>query len=249
MEAIKSFGEQSEFTKLEINGEGSDPDEFYSLVPYEKGFLLVALLEEVVGREKFDTFVKKYIEEFSFTSITTAQFEEFLNRELPGIAEQIGADEWIHQPGLPENSPVFSSARLEKLQELGKGWSDGLRPDVDEATAWTPEDWQIFLQALPRSLGSDDCAWLDGNFKLSEQGNSEILCNWLVIAANSGYEPAQGRAAAFLGEVGRMKYLKPLYTALHENAASKDLAAKVFAENADGYHPIARGGLERILAS
>lgn len=248
MEAMNSFGMDSPFTQLEIDGEGSDPDEFYSLVPYEKGFLFVALLEELVGREKFDVFVKKYIKHFSFSSITTAQFEEFLNAELPGVAEQMGADQWIHQPGLPENAPVFSSERLNKLQELGKGWSDGLRPDVAEASKWTPEDWQIFLQAVPKSLSPEDCAWLDSNFKLSAQGNSEILCNWLVIAACSGYEPAFERAAAFLGEVGRMKYLKPLYTALHENPSSKKLAGEVFAANADSYHPIARGGLERILA-
>ncbi len=74
MEAMASFGMTSDFTKLEIDGAGTDPDEFYSLVPYEKGFLFVALLEETVGREKFDQFVKKYIQEFSFTSLTTAQF-------------------------------------------------------------------------------------------------------------------------------------------------------------------------------
>ena len=43
---------------------------------------------------------------------------------------------------------------------------------------------------------------------------SEGEINWLVIAAGSGYEPAFDRIRSFLGEVGRMKYLKPLYTAL-----------------------------------
>jgi leukotriene-A4 hydrolase len=248
MESMKSFGMDSPFTQLEINGEGSDPDEFYSLVPYEKGFLFVALLEETAGREVFDPFVKMYIQHFSFTSITTAQFEEFLNRELPGLAEKVGAQQWIHQPGLPDNAPVFASPRLEKLEGLARGWSDGARPDTGEAAGWTPEDWQIFLQAMPRSLPAEDCEWLDENFKLTEQGNCEILCNWLVIAANSGYEPAYGRVESFLGEVGRMKYLKPLYTALHGNPGGRELATRVFAANADGYHPIARGGVERILA-
>ncbi len=248
MEAIKSFGEDSEFTKLEIDGLGHDPDEFYSLVPYEKGFLFVALLEEAVGREKFDAFVKKYIEHFAFTSLTTAEFEAFLEQELPGVAAQVGAEEWIHQPGLPANAPVFASARLEKLETMAKGWSDGMRPDMAEAKAWTPEDWQIYLQALPDSLAQEDCAWLNENFDLNAHGNSEILCSWLQIAINSSYEPAFDRCASFLGQVGRMKYLKPLFTALHANADTRELGAKVFAANADGYHPIARGGLERILA-
>ena len=248
MEAMNNFGKGSEFTKLEINGEGSDPDEFYSLVPYEKGFLFVALLEETVGREKMDIFVKKYIDHFAFTSLTTAQFEEFLNAELPGVAEQMGAEQWIHQPDLPANAPVFASARLEMLEGLAKSWSDGTRPEVADAAKWSPEDWQIFLQALPGKLMTEDCAWLNDNFKLNDQGNSEILCNWLQIAINSSFEPAYDRAASFLSEVGRMKYLKPLFNALHSNENTKELAARVFADNADSYHPIARGGLERVLA-
>jgi hypothetical protein len=248
MDALESFGVDSPLTRLEIDGSGKDPDEFYSLVPYEKGFLFVALLEETVGREKFDAFVKKYIEHFSFTSITTAQFEEFLAAELPGVAEQVGADRWIHGPGLPENAPVFTSGRLEMLEGLAEGWSDGLRPDVDEARGWSAVDWQIFLQALPKVLPEEDCAWLDESFDLTGQGNCEILCNWLVIAASSGYRPAHARIRSFLGEVGRMKYLKPLYTALWNREDSRGLAREIFAANAASYHPIARGGIERILA-
>ncbi len=247
MEAMETFGMDSDFTKLEIDGAGTDPDEFYSLVPYEKGFLFVALLEETVGREKFDDFVKKYIKEFSFTSLTTAQFEEFLNRELPGVAEKVGAEQWIHQPGLPDNAPVFTSSQLTMLEGLAKGWSDGQRPDVAAAKAWTPDDWQIFMQALPRTLPEADCAWLDENFDLTGQGNCEILSNWLVIAAGSGYEPTFDRMRSFLSEVGRMKYLKPLYSALIGGEKTKALGAEIFAANAGGYHPIARGGIERIV--
>jgi len=248
MAAMNSFGMDSPFTQLETDSSGSDPDEFYSLVPYEKGFLLVALMEEVAGREKFDAFVKRYIEKFSFTSITTADFEAFLNAELPGLAEKIDTRQWIHQAGLPDNAPVFSSDRLVMLEELGKGWSDGARPDVATAKTWSPDDWQIFLQSLPRTMPEADCAWLNDNFNLNGQGNAEILSNWLVIAAGSGYEPAFATIGAFLSRVGRMKYLKPLYTALYAHDGTRELAREIFSTNSSSYHPIARGGLERILA-
>jgi leukotriene-A4 hydrolase len=248
MEAMNSFGMDSPFTRLQTDSKGSDPDEFYSLVPYEKGYLFVALLEKAAGREKFDAFIKNYIRHFSFTSITTAQFEEFLNAELPGVAAQVRAEEWIHQAGLPDNAPVFSSERLTMLENLAQSWSDGGRPEVAAAKKWSPEDWQIFLQALPRTLPQEDCAWLDENFELTKQGNSEILCNWLIIATGSGYEPTFERTARFLGDVGRMKYLKPLYTTLYAGEKTRDLAKEIFARNADGYHPIARGGIERIMA-
>ena len=248
MEAMNSFGMDSPFTRLQTDSKGTDPDEFYSLVPYEKGYLFVSLLEQAAGREKFDAFIKNYIQHFSFTSITTAQFEAFLEQELPGVAAQVDAQQWIHRAGLPDNAPEFESERLAMLENLAKGWSDGVRPEVAAAKAWSAEDWQIFLQALPRVLPADECRWLDENFDLTSQGNSEILCNWLIIAAGSGYEPPLDRTRQFLAEVGRMKYLKPLYTTLHATAKTRDLAKEIFAANADGYHPIARGGVERILA-
>jgi len=247
-DALASFGPNSPFTCLKTSGEGKDPDEFYSLVPYEKGFLFVSLLEQTVGREAFDVFIKKYIKHFSFTSITTEQFEEFMEKELPGVAAKVGAQDWIRKPDVPANAPSFTSAQLTGLKELAAGWPGGKRPDLATAKKWTPEDWQIFLQALPRQLSADDCKWLDDNFQLSAHGNCEILCNWLVIAANSGYAPTLPRTRKFLGEVGRMKYLKPLYTALHKSEATRALAKETFAEHGGGYHPIARGGIERILA-
>jgi len=92
-----------------------------------------------------------------------------------------------------------------------------------------------------------DCAWLDDNLHLNDSGNSEILCQWLVIAAASGYEPAFDRLRSFLSEIGRMKFLKPLYTALNGNEGTRPLALEIFAACADDYHPIARGGLESLL--
>ena len=89
---------------------------------------------------------------------------------------------------------------------------------------------------------------IDENFKLTEQGNSEILCDWLVIAVGSNYASVFDRVRSFLSTVGRMKYLKPLYSTLHAGVGTRTLAAEIFAKNAGSYHPIARAGLERLLA-
>jgi aminopeptidase N len=246
-EAMAQFGTDSSLTKLETDTAGADPDAVYSLVPYEKGFLLVALLEQTAGRERFDDFVKRYIEEFQFTSITTAEFEAFLARELPGVAEQVRAHEWIHEPGLPDNAPEFPSTRLAYLKGLAAGWQNGQRPDPKLARDWSAEEWLVYLQALPRMMPTEECAWLDKTFALTEQKNAEIVFNWLVIATNSAYEPALARVRTFLGEVGRMKYLKPLYKVLHAREQTRELANQMYAEHASRYHPIARAGIERIL--
>jgi leukotriene-A4 hydrolase len=243
---IARFGADSPLTHLETDLAGTDPDEVYSVVPYEKGFLLVALLERTLGRPAFDAFVRRYIEHFGFQSITTADFEAYLDVELPGIREKVDADLWIHGPGVPDTAPSFSSPVLSELSTLAAGWAEGARPDVEAAKSWSASLWQIYLPRLPRTLPHDDLAWLDAQFGLTESGNSEILCAWLEIAAASGYPPATPRVREFLGRVGRMKYLKPLYKALLQG--NPVLAREIFEASKAGYHPIARGGLEAMLA-
>ena len=244
---LQRFGLDSPFTCLETDLAGIDPDEIYSLVPYEKGFLLVALLERTLGREAFDAFVRRYIARFSFTSITTAEFEAFVDAELPGLRDQVDLATWIHQPGLPASAPVFSSEVLDELGALARGITEGRRPDPETARAWSATHWQIYLQQLPRPLPAADLAWLDEQFALTASGNAEILCEWLVITATSGWQPATDRLRAFLGHVGRMKYLKPLYKALMGDVATQPLAREIFAASKDVYHPIARGGLQAII--
>ena len=40
---------------------GGDPDDFFSSVPYEKGFNLLYYLESIVGTEQFEKFAGEYI--------------------------------------------------------------------------------------------------------------------------------------------------------------------------------------------
>lgn len=42
----------------------------------------------------------------------------------------------------------------------------------------------------------------------------------------------------FITTQGRMKYVRPLYRALHESKMGKDLAVDAFLKNKDFYHPI-----------
>ncbi|MCW5808024.1 MAG: M1 family peptidase, partial [Deltaproteobacteria bacterium] len=56
--AIARFGSRPELTKLRTQLAGVDPDEAFSLVPYEKGYLFLRALEEAAGRGKFDAWLR-----------------------------------------------------------------------------------------------------------------------------------------------------------------------------------------------
>src|SRR6185436_7038558 len=68
---------------LHIDLAGRDPDDGCTLVPYEKGALLLRTIERAVGKERFDAFLRRYFDVFAFKSIETAEFVEFIRRELP----------------------------------------------------------------------------------------------------------------------------------------------------------------------
>ncbi len=244
---LDNFGLDSDLTKLRTDLEGIDPDEVFSLVPYEKGAQFVLLLEDAVGRKAFDTFLLDYIDTFRFQSITTEEFVVFLEEKLPGVLDRINGRHWIFDPGMPGNELPVGSARLDEIRHLATGWLDGARPDPAVASTWSTDEWQLFLQDLPRALPPDDCRWLDETFGLTAKGNYEILVEWLTVAAASAYGPALPRVREVLTDVGRMKYLKPLYGALVGNPQTADLAREIFADVADSYHPLSRGSIAGMI--
>uniref|UniRef100_A0A2K5P9N2 Leukotriene A-4 hydrolase n=1 Tax=Cebus imitator TaxID=2715852 RepID=A0A2K5P9N2_CEBIM len=77
--SVKTFGETHPFTKLVVDLTDVDPDVAYSSVPYEKGFALLFYLEQLLGGpEVFLGFLKAYVEKFSYKSITTDDWKDFL---------------------------------------------------------------------------------------------------------------------------------------------------------------------------
>jgi leukotriene-A4 hydrolase len=245
--AVKRFGDDSPHTRLRTELEGVDPDEVFSLVPYEKGFLLVRLIHETVGQLRFDAFLKAYIERFRFESITTEQWEAFMEEQLPGVLAQVDAEAWLRSPGVPANEPTFASDRKTAVDVLAAAWGEGQRPTPESVASWSPEEWLLYLQGMPNEIDLNDCKSLDETFALTAQGNSEILVAWLVIAVASDYEPAIDRACTFLEEMGRMKYLKPLYTVLAANPNTKERARALFDKVRPTYHPIAQMVVETVL--
>jgi hypothetical protein len=184
---------------------------------------------------------------FRFQSITTEEFFAFLEEKLPGTAAKVNADAWLHEPGLPANAPVFRSEKAEALAALAEGWEKGVRPSSEQIAGWNASETLLYLQKLPRKLSADDCAALDAAFGLMGKGNYELLVEWLVIASGSDYEPAFGRIREVLSRVGRMKYLRPLYTALGATERTRALARDIFAAQSPSYHGLSRRVVSGVL--
>ena len=95
--SLQRFANRPELTRLRTDMAGVDPDEAYSTIPYEKGYLFLRRLEELCGREKWDRFLRAYLTTFRFQSIVTDDFLRLLRERLPGVAERAGAKRWIDE--------------------------------------------------------------------------------------------------------------------------------------------------------
>lgn len=247
-EALERFRDKPELTRLRTQLQGVDPDDAFSVVPYEKGARFVVALERAAGEAEFDRFVKSYMKRFRFQSVTTEQFCAFVESSFPGLLAKVDAPAWLERPGLPENAPRFVSSRLEELAALARSWKAGPGLDAAAAAKWRPDEILVFLRKLPNDLGPEDCARLDAALSLNGRGNHEILTAWLCLAAAAGYEPAFERARLLLSRVGRMKYVRPLYQALGKTAPGRALAREVFARAAPAYHALTRRAAESVMA-
>ncbi|XP_010260146.1 PREDICTED: leukotriene A-4 hydrolase homolog isoform X2 [Nelumbo nucifera] len=103
-----------------------------------------------------------------------------------------------------------------------------------------------FLWRIERQVVS-----LDARYSLAESKDYEVKVAFLQLAISSGCREYYSEVEKTLKEVGRMKYLRPLYTALVQGSGKEEekiLAKRVFAEARDCYHPIAQGVVESILS-
>ena len=241
---------------LHINLSGRDPDTAVTGVPYTKGALLLHRMEEVFGRKTFDAYLRQYFDEFAFRSITTATMLEYLKRELfashPQEAKQIALEEWVYLPGLPATAPLAVSERLEEVAEDAAAFAAGNKSAGEiDAGRWSTQEWLEFLGSFGvgdvPDLTSAQMSELDQVFGFTDTGNSEVLDLWLQMAVRAGYEPAYPRMEAFLIEVGRQKFLKPIYTELVKTPEGRERALAIYERARPGYHPIARTSIDRIV--
>ena len=53
-------------THLKLHLQNRDPDDGMTAIAYDKGYFFLRLMEETVGREAFDSFLKTYFETHAF---------------------------------------------------------------------------------------------------------------------------------------------------------------------------------------
>jgi len=237
-------------THLKLNLSGRNPDDGMTSIAYIKGSFFLRTLENLVGREKFDAFLKGYFNQHQFQTITTEEFVAYLKKNLlePNHID-FNINEWIYGPGIPENCVQIVSPRFDRVNELAKEFTNGKKASDLGITrsSWITQEWMNFIRQLPDTIGVDRLKELDKQFDLKGWGNAEIMSEWFIKSIHAGYKDIRPEMKKFLMIIGRRKFLQPIYTALAETPDDKKWALEVYKLARQNYHAISYNTIDLIL--
>lgn len=199
-------------------------------------------------------------------------FLEFFSApEYSDLKDKIASIDWegrFHSTGLPPK-PEFDTSLADVCYELAEKWkSKDFTPSPSDVSSWTGNQVLVFLNAVQDfeepltveqsvsfkcldsllpvgSMLTPSQQALGKVYGLSESKNAELKAAYYHIAMRSKDASAYQGVADLLGEVGRMKFVRPLYRGL--NKVDRELALKTFEKNREFYHPICRQMVEKDL--
>ena len=235
---------------LRLNMMGKHPDDAMTDIAYEKGYFFLRMLEENMGREKMDFFLKNYFKDHKFQTIVTEEFLIYLKDNLidTNSYQDLNIDQWVFEPGIPENCPIVKSLRFENVKtSVAIFLENGAEELKESSDVWSTHEWLHFLKHLPDTLALVQLLDLDNTFNLSNSGNSEILAVWFLQSIKNDYRPAFENLEKFLVKIGRRKFLQPLYLELSKNEDHKIWAKNVYQKARQNYHYVSFNTIDKIL--
>lgn len=235
--ALKHLGEENPFTKLVVNLEGIDPDDAFSVCPYEKGFTFLYYLEQLLGGpDIFEAFLRSYFEKFKYKSVTTEDFKNYLTdyfKEDKRVNE-IEWDKWLYTPGLPYKIPQYDNTLQAACADLVSKWLSWNTSDVSPFTSsdlssLIPEQIEEFASImLETNITLEKVKIMDEIYCMSNFKNSEIKFRWLSLCINVKWVEKVDDALKFATEQGRMKYTRPIFRDLYEWEEMREKAINTF---------------------
>ncbi len=229
-----------------------DPDAGVTGIVYDKGAAFLRTLERIVGRARWDAYLRSYFDRHAFQPMTSERFLADLRANLVrgdrALEERLMLDQWVYQPGLPANVARPDPAAFANVDRALAAYNGGGAADAVPYTGWTTAERLRFLNGLPRTLEREKLAALDAAFGLSQSGNSELLFAWLQLALANRYQPAIPAAERFLARMGRRKFVSPLFeTLMTQGEWGRPVAERTYARTRSGYHSVTTAAVDRLM--
>lgn len=237
-------------TSLHLPPAEASPEGGASGIVYDKGAAFLRTIERIVGRERWDAYLRSYFDRHAFQPMTSARFLADLRAQLvKGDAElerKLMLDRWVYQPGLPPNVARPDPSAFAETDRAVAAFAAG-GPAPAGFDGWTTAEKMRFLNRLPRQLARQRLAELDTRLKLNEAGNNEVLFAWLELAVANRYDPAVPALERFLTSQGRRKFVKPLIEALAADRQwGRPIAERIYRQARPLYHSVTTADLDKL---
>ncbi|KAI9025948.1 peptidase family M1-domain-containing protein [Phycomyces nitens] len=264
-ESVELFGEDSPATILKPDlSSGIDPDDYFSSIPYEKGFNLLYHLEKVLGGPAvFEPYMKAHVVRFASKSITTEDWKAHLyeymkehhGQEAVDKLDAVDLDMWINSTGMPPVDPQFDTTLADACYDLAKRWDEAR--DSHDLTQFKSKDIAeftatqkiVFLERLTdcEPLPHHLIEKMDSLYDMTPIRNADVRFRWQQLCVMTSYEPIYPELVKFVSEQGRMKFVRPLYRLLHRATNGAQLAVDTYLAHKNFYHPIAAQLIEKDI--
>lgn len=247
---VAEYGDTSPDTRLKVSLTGRNPDDGISMIPYVKGYAFLRVIENAVGREKFDVFIKNYFDAHAFKSITTEDFLKYYNENLikgdKTLADKIKAEDWIYKPGIPSNITPVSSADFDAIDKIQKSWRETGVKGLSQKITTTSEK-QYFIDHLPTDITPKEMESIDAEFNFTKGGNFIIKRQWFVPSIRYKYTAAYPAIEQFLIGSSRTGSVMMLYKEMAKTPEGRVWANKIFDKAKSGYHATTVQAVEGVL--
>ena len=249
---LEKAGMSNPETALHLPDSVAGPDAGLGGVIYDKGALFMRTVEQTVGRERFDAWLRQWFDNHAFQPATSALILADMKANLvkgdTALADRLMLDQWIYQPGLPANAAKPDPAAFAEVDAAAARYAGSGAMPSSAWSGWTTAERLRFMAKLPEERTAEQLAALDARLGLSQTGNDEVLFLWLKLALANRYEPAVPTAEQFLTRVGRRKFVAPLFeTLMGEGDWGQSLARRIYAKTRPGYHAVTREGVDRLV--
>jgi leukotriene-A4 hydrolase len=237
-------------TRLHLDLKGRNPDDSLTDIAYEKGAAFMRTVEAIVGRPRFDDWLKGWFNRHAFQPVTSAMLLADMRQNLvkghKALENRLMLDRWVYQPGVPPNMVRPPASTFAEQDKAAATFASG-GPPPQAWARWITDERLRFLNRLPRKLPKTSLDALQAAYRLNDTTNMEVRFAWLDLAVGNRYDPAVRSLERFLTSQGRGKFVRPLFKALAKDQSwGKPLARRIYGEARPLYHPLVTRDLDKL---
>jgi len=246
---LEGFKDTPNDTKLKLDLEGRNPDDGMNSIAYDKGYLFLRTLEKTVGRDKFDVFLKNYFQTHAFSTMYTEKFIGYLNENLLDKNNiTFNTNEWIYNPGVPDNQVAIVSDRFTKVEKVLQQSIKNNSVDTTVTKDWTPQEWVHFIRNFPKEMKLSHFEMLDKAYNLTNSTNSYITMVWFEQSILNNYrvKNIDEKIEEFLINVGRRWYVTTIFKA-YKKSNKLEEATAIYKKSRANYHSVTSNTIDDLL--